>query len=84
MATTMLLPTDGQVIIPEDVRAALGVLDGGGVTFIVEDGEVSLVNSAIYAMKSLRKEMEGEAARAGIASDDDVMALVKELRSSEE
>ena len=62
----------------------LAFLDGGGVTFIVEDGEVSLVNSAIYAMKSLRKEMEGEAARAGIASDDDVMALVKELRSSEE
>jgi len=32
-------------------------------------------------MKMLQKEMEGEAEKAGIRSDDDVMDLVKDVRA---
>lgn len=39
-----------------------------------------LVNSAAYAMQVFQEEMKGEAERAGLRSDDDVKALVKELR----
>lgn len=35
-------------------------------------------------MQVLQREMEGEAERAGLSSDDDVMALVKELRDEDE
>ena len=39
------------------------------------------MNSAVYAMKMLQKEMEGEGEKAGIRNDDDVMDLVKEVRA---
>ena len=54
------------------------------ITFIVEGNTVRIINSAVYAMQVLQKEMAGEAERAGLTSDDDVMALVKELRNEDE
>ena len=74
----------GQVTIPKDIRKVLGVASGDRITFIVEGNTVRIVNSAVYAMQVLQKEMTGEAERAGLASDDDVMALVKELRNEDE
>lgn len=73
----------GQVTIPKDVRDVLGVASGDRVTFVVEGSTVRIVNSAVYAMQLLQREMEGEAGRAGLASEDDVMALVKKLRDED-
>lgn len=74
----------GQITIPKDIREILGVSSGDRVTFIVEGNTVRIVNSAVYAMQVLQKEMDGEAKRTGLQSDDDVMALVKELRNEDE
>lgn len=74
----------GQVTIPKDVREVLGVASGDRVSFIVEGGSVRIVNSAVYAMQMLQKEMTGEAKRTNLTSDDDVMALIKELRNEDE
>ncbi len=74
----------GQVTIPKDIREILGISSGDRITFIVEGNTVRIVNSAIYAMQLLQKEMIGEAEHAGLTSDDDVIALVKELRSEDE
>ncbi|WP_148410861.1 AbrB/MazE/SpoVT family DNA-binding domain-containing protein [Murimonas intestini] len=74
----------GQVTIPKDVREVLGVASGDRITFIVEGNTVRIVNSAVYAMQVLQKEMAGEAERIGLTSDDDVMALVNELRTEDE
>lgn len=74
----------GQVTIPKDIREILGVTSGDRITFIVEGNTVRIVNSAVYAMELLQKEMSGEAVRTGLISDDDVMALVKELRNEDE
>lgn len=71
----------GQVTIPKDIRAILGVNSGDRVTFIVEGNSVRMVNSAVYAMQLLQQDMQGEAERSGLTSDDDVMQLVKELRN---
>lgn len=73
----------GQVTIPKDVRKVLGVENGDRISFIVEGRTVRIVNSAVYAMQLLQNEMAGEADRAGLTSDDDVMALVKELRNED-
>lgn len=73
----------GQVTIPKDIRKVLGVASGDRITFIVEGNTVRIVNSAVYAMQVLQKEMAGEAERTGLTSDDDVMALVKELRNED-
>lgn len=45
---------------------------------------VRMDNSAVYAMQALQQEMTGEAERTGLALEEDVMALVKELRSEDE
>lgn len=74
----------GQVTIPKDIRDVLGVASGDRITFIVEGNTVRIVNSAIYAMQVLQKEMAGEAELASLSSDEDVMALVKELRDEDE
>ena len=74
----------GQVTIPKDIRKVLGVASGDRITFIVEGNTVRIVNSAVYAMQVLQKEMVGEAERADLTSEDDVMALVKELRNEDE
>ena len=74
----------GQVTIPKDVRDVLGVASGDRVTFVVEGNTVRIVNSAVYAMQMLQQEMAGEAERTGLTSEDDVMALVKELRDEDE
>ena len=74
----------GQITIPKDVRDVLGVSNGDRVTFIVEGNTVRIVNSAVYAMQVLQQEMTGEAERTGLTSEDDVTALVKELRNEDE
>lgn len=73
----------GQVTIPKDIRKVLGVASGDRITFIVEGNTVRIVNSAVYAMQVLQKEIVGEAERADLSSDDEVMALVKKTRSQE-
>ena len=86
MATTVFADNakvmgKGQVTIPKDVRAVLGVKSGDKVTFIVEGDVVRVVNAASYAMQVLQQQMAGEAAKAGIASEDDVAELVSTMRA---
>ena len=74
----------GQITIPKDVREVLGVSSGDRVTFIVEGSNVRIVNSAVYAMQILQQDMAGEAERTGLTSEDDIMALLEELRNEDE
>ena len=74
----------GQITLPKDIRTRLRVNTGDRVTLICEDDQVILMNSAVYAMKILQKDMAGEFKNVGIESDDDVMELVKELRLESE
>ena len=71
----------GQVTIPKDVREILGISSGDKVTFVVENGSVRLINSAVYAMQMLQAQMAGEAENSGLTSDEAVMDLVKEVRA---
>ena len=73
----------GQITLPKDIREALGVKTGDRVTLISQDNQVIMMNSAIYAMKMLQSSMEGEAEEAGLRSDEDVVDLVKKMRSEE-
>ena len=72
----------GQITIPKDIREVLGVASGDRVTFIVDGNNVQIVNSAVYAMQMLQKEMTGEAKKEFLNTDEDIMDLVKELRST--
>ena len=68
----------GQVTIPKNIRNILGINTGDRVTFVVEDGTVRVVNSAIYAL------LKGEGKAAGLMNDDDVAAWITASRREEE
>ena len=74
----------GQVTIPKDVREILGISSGDRITFVVENGNVRLINSAIYAMQLLQEQMANEAENTGLTSDEAIMDLVKEVRAESE
>lgn len=88
LATTFMdqakVMAKGQITIPKDIRKVLGVSSGDRVTFIVEGNSVRMVNSAVYAMQLLQNEMRGAADEAGIASEEDVIDLIAELRAEGE
>ena len=74
----------GQITLPKDIRSFLKLNTGDRVTLVCEDDHVILMNSAVFAMKMLQKDMAGVAEAAGIATDEKVMDLVKEIRVENE
>ena len=74
----------GQITLPKDIRDALQLASGDRVTLVYEDGQVILMNSAVYAMKMLNKGMAGEAEKAGLETEDDINALINEIRTEVE
>lgn len=73
----------GQITIPKNIRAALGVSVGDRVTFIVEDGVVRVLNSAIYAMQKFQEQMKDQALPAGFTSEEDVADWITRGRREE-
>ena len=73
----------GQVTIPKNIRAILGVNSGDRVTFIADGNTVRVVNSAVYAIEKFQKEMKGQAGRAGLESEDSVAEWITQSRREE-
>ena len=73
----------GQVTIPKKVRTVLGIDTGDRVTFIVENGTVRVVNSAVYALQRFQEQMKGEAEKAGFFSEEDVADWITKSRREE-
>ena len=74
----------GQVTIPKNIRSILGVQTGDRVTFVVENGSVRVVNSAIYALQRFQRQMRGEGEAAGLLTDEDVAAWITASRREED
>jgi AbrB family looped-hinge helix DNA binding protein len=73
----------GQVTIPKDVRSVLGIDTGDRVTFIVEGNSVRVVNSAAYALMKFQQQMNGEAKKADLFSEDDIAEWITSSRRKE-
>jgi hypothetical protein len=39
-----------------------------------------MMNATIYALETLQRAMEGEAEKAGLNSEEDILALCREVR----
>jgi AbrB family looped-hinge helix DNA binding protein len=70
----------GQVTIPISVRQRLGIKEGDKLLFIDKPEGVFVVNPTLYALEKIGKAFEGEAERLGLDNEDDVVAMVKEIR----
>lgn len=74
----------GQITLPKDIREKLRLSTGDRVTFICEGDKVTMMNSAVYAMQMLQKDMEGQAIKAGFSDDASVMEYIAEMRAESE
>ena len=70
----------GQITIPKDIREHLCIDVGDRLTLVCEKDRLILMNSALFALKEFQKAMEGEAEKAGLRSDEDVAALITQMR----
>ncbi|HBC30794.1 MAG TPA: AbrB/MazE/SpoVT family DNA-binding domain-containing protein, partial [Clostridiales bacterium] len=62
------------------IRKRLNLKEGDKVIFVEENDRVFIANASLVALKRMEKVMEGKAEKAGIKNEDDVVALVKEVR----
>lgn len=70
----------GQVTIPIEIRKRLGIKNGDKVLFYEENGRICVTNSSMSALREAQRAFKGEADRLGLRDDEDVMAMIKELR----
>jgi AbrB family looped-hinge helix DNA binding protein len=75
------ITTRGQITLPIDIRRKLGVREGDKVVFIEDRGRIVVANAAKIALANLRAGFEGEAERLGLQNEQDVVALVDEVRT---
>lgn len=48
--------------------------------FMEEAGRIYIMNSSMDALREAQRAFAGEADRLGLKNDDDVMAMIKEIR----
>ena len=72
--------SNGQITIPADIRRRLSIKDGDKVLFLESNDGVLMLNSSMIALKQLQKDLEGEAEKVGLLTENDVVALCREVR----
>ncbi len=70
----------GQITIPVEIRRKLGIKNGDKILFMEEGGKVYMMNSSMDAFYEAQRAFAGEAERVGLRNDEDVVAIIKELR----
>ena len=72
---------NGQITVPAEVRKSLGLKPGDKILFTENDrGETVICNTSAAALKRAHKAFRGVAAEMGLRNDDDVQALIDEVR----
>ena len=75
------ISANGQITIPVEIRRLLGLKSGVKILFFQKpNGEVVINNASAQAIYKAQKAFEGIAEEIGVYTDDDVQALVDEVR----
>ncbi len=75
------ISTNGQITVPVESRRLLGLKSGDKVLFFQkQDGEVVMRNASTQAIRKAQAAFAGAAETMGITSEDDIQALVDEVR----
>lgn len=77
------LSSNGQITVPAEVRRRLHLVPGDKVLFFEkENGEVVVVKAELAAVTHAQEAFAGAGRDFGIADEDDVQALVDEMRGN--
>lgn len=72
---------NGQITVPAEIRRLLGIKSGDKILFFQNsNGEVVINNASAQAIYKAQKAFEGVAEQMGVENEDDVQALVDEIR----
>ena len=75
------ISANGQITVPVEIRRLLGLKSGDKILFFQkENGEVVVSNASAQAIRRAQAAFIGAAETMGISSEDDVQALVDEVR----
>lgn len=74
------ITSKGQITIPLTVRKSMGLKEGDKIMFFEDENGYRIVNAAMVALQKVPKAFEGEAERLGLKDEDDVVAMIKEVR----
>ena len=70
----------GQVTVPREIREKLNLNEGTKILFYQNElGQVVIENANIKVFHDIQNAMKGEAEKAGIYTEDDVVKLVKDI-----
>ena len=71
----------GQITLPKDIREKLGVGPGDRLVLVWDDGQVVMMNAALFALKEVQAAMRGAAEEAGFESEDDLAGYISDMRA---
>ncbi len=75
------LSANGQITVPVEVRRLLGLKSGDKILFFQnKGGEVVVANASAQALSKVQDAFAGLAEKLGVKDEDDVQALVDEVR----
>ena len=79
------LSSNGQITVPVEVRRSLGLKSGDKILFFQnQGGEMVIVNASAQALAKAQDAFAGLAQKLGVKNEDDVQALVDEVRYGRE
>ena len=75
------ISANGQITVPVEIGRRLGLKPGDKILFLQnQDGEIVLSNASAAAVRKAQIAFSGAAEVMGVSGEDDIQALVDEVR----
>lgn len=74
----------GQVTIPIDIRKKLNIREGDKILFAEKNGNITIINATMNALKEVQADFAGEAEKAGFKDEQDIIDYIADLRRERE
>ena len=78
------ISANGQITVPAEIRRLLGLKSGDKILFFQKPSGEVVNNASAQAIYKAQKAFEGVAEQMGVYNEDDVQALVDEVRYGKE
>ncbi len=75
------ISANGQITVPIEIQKLLGLKSGDKILFFQkQNGEIVVCNASSQAIRKAQTAFVGVAEKMGVTSEEDVQALVDEVR----
>lgn len=79
------ISSNGQITVPVEIRRLLGLKSGDKILFLQkQNGEIVVSNASAQAIHKAQTAFSGVAEEMGAYNEDDIQALVDEVRYGKE